>query len=102
MTKRQLDYEHIGEFRRKELEYHCLQYDEFFHEGRTDLTETIEQAAIATSPALYPYILKHIKHKDASIRYTSPPCGDRQFYDLLRRFYKILSDLIYPQIKKGQ
>jgi hypothetical protein len=39
--KRQLDYRDIGEFRRKELENFCLQYDVFVREKRLDLTEMI-------------------------------------------------------------
>lgn len=62
--------------------------------------ELIEQTAIQTSSVLYRYILRNVTegtvYEKLVIQGAPPPCGRRQFYELRRKFFYLLS-----QNKKG-
>lgn len=61
-----------------------LQRDRLLHD-----CEMIEQAAIAASAELYPYILRNVTRSEG-ITTLNPPCGRRQFYEARRRFFFLL------------
>ncbi len=50
----------------------------------------VEQTTIETSPELYQYILENVT-QGTRYEYMSLPCGRRQFYELRRKFFFLLS-----------
>lgn len=53
--------------------------------------EMIEQSAIAASPYIYQQIIKNVT-QGIPYEYMNVPCGRRQFYEVRRLFFKILSE----------
>jgi len=94
--KRKLDYKQIGEYRRKELEYFCLQYHDFVKENRYDLAEMIEQSAFYACSDMYSSIIRHVTTRFSNYDNINPPCERSQYYKALRSFYVGLANRRYP------
>jgi len=102
----------ISRERYLELKYFCLQYSnkkkeilDFEWQGKNILDtgkrdklekeiELIEDCAKIVGVEIMEYILKSVT-KDISYEVLFVPCGRRQFYEIKRKFFKLLDEKRY-------
>lgn len=87
----------ISKYKYRELKNFCLQYREKQRQkgSRAKQAEEdiclIEQTAAETSASLCSYIIANVADGIPYENMNNPPCGRRQFYELRRKFFYLLS-----------
>ena len=91
MSKRDLSLKkyNIGTYRYRELLYFCLQYEEFKKNSKEN-AELIENTAKEAAGTLWEQLLKNVS-LGIVYEHMPIPMGRKQFYEMRRRFFWLLS-----------